>query len=119
MRVPEARYRQLKEYAASQNISLNSVVSEAIAQYGSKLERAMVIADISDFQRQLQQRCKARKTKGEGANSVETLRMIREARSMHLGSKSGSAESHGGPDAPGAGKTHKLAGRPRPEDENS
>jgi len=76
VRIPGSLYQKLKEHAASHKVSLNSIVADAIAKYGTKLERSRTITDILDFQQRL------RRGKGKGTDSVEHLRTIRRARSM-------------------------------------
>ncbi|NPV52657.1 MAG: hypothetical protein HPY71_03940 [Firmicutes bacterium] len=75
VRIPGDEYERLRKYAAARNVSLNSVVAEAIAQYGTKLERHQAISRIQTFQMQL------RDGRKEGSDSVDSLRRIRETRS--------------------------------------
>ena len=74
VRIPEEEYERLKKYAATRDISLNSVVAEAIAQYEARVERREAISRIHAFQRRLRDAHK------QGSDSVELLRRIREAR---------------------------------------
>lgn len=74
VRIPEEEYERLKKYATARDISLNSVVAEAIAQYEARVERREAISRIRAFQRRL------RDTHEQGSDSVELLRQIREAR---------------------------------------
>ncbi len=74
VRIPEEEYERLKKYAATRDISLNSVVVEAIAQYEARVERREAISRIHAFQRRLRDAHK------QGSDSVELLRRIREAR---------------------------------------
>lgn len=74
VRIPEEEYGRLKKYAAARDISLNSVVAEAIAQYEARVERREAISRIHAFQRRLRDAHK------QGSDSVELLRRIREAR---------------------------------------
>ena len=78
VRIPEGDYERLREYAAARNISLNSMVAEAIAQYQTKLERQYVIGEIKAFQARL------RNGRKEGADSVDLLRHIRETRAKQV-----------------------------------
>lgn len=75
VRVAKDEYERLRKYAAGRHTSLNSVVAEAIAQYGAKQERAEAIQMIREFQAHL------RDERTEGADSVKALRQIREMRS--------------------------------------
>ena len=74
VRIRQADYMLLRKYADSRNASLNSVVSEAIAQYGAKIEREQAILRIQALQRRL------RNAHGVGADSVGLLREMREGR---------------------------------------
>ena len=74
VRIRQADYLLLREYADSRNASLNSVISEAIAQYGAKIEREQAIMRIQTLQRRL------RSAHGLGTDSVELLRKMREGR---------------------------------------
>lgn len=100
VRIPEADYEQLKKYAASRNVSLNSMVAEAIAQYQTKIERQHAISQIEAFQAQL------RDGRREGSDSVEILRDVRQTRAKQvlleddsgtgLGAVGGTDKRHGG-----------------------
>lgn len=72
LRMPD--YQLLKEYADSCNASLNSVVAEAVAQYGARLKREQAIARIQAFQDRLRSRGPI------GTDSVDLLREMRESR---------------------------------------
>ena len=75
VRIAKEEYERLRKYAASRHTSLNSVVAEAIAQYGAKQERADAIQMIRRFQAKL-------RDKGTGGtDSVKILHEIREMRS--------------------------------------
>jgi hypothetical protein len=73
VRLPFTDYCLIKELADARGTSLNSVVSEAVAQYARKLKREHVIAEIQSFQQRLQRRC------GQpGTDSVGLLRELRD-----------------------------------------
>lgn len=74
VRIPESDYERLKEHAATRNMSLNSMVAEAIAQYQIKIERQHVIGEIEAFQARL------RNGHGKGTDSADLLDHIRESR---------------------------------------
>lgn len=84
IRVNPEDYALLKEYADARQVSLNTVVSEAIAQYGAKIQRRRAIERMEDLQRRI------RETHGAGTDSVELLRELREERAEHIAS--GNAE---------------------------
>lgn len=103
VRIPEGDYERLREYAAARNISLNSMVAEAIAQYQTKLERQHAIGEIKAFQARL------RNGRKEGADSVDLLRHIRETRAKQVLLEHGSDTN---PDD--AGTTDKRHGGTKP-----
>lgn len=80
IRVSPEDYALLKEYADARQVSLNTVVTEAIAQYGAKIQRRRAIERMEDLQRRI------RETNGVGTDSVELLRELREERAEHLAS---------------------------------
>jgi surfactin synthase thioesterase subunit len=67
-------YQRLKDYACVRDVSLNAVVTEAIAEYGRKIERGEVLRQLEDFHKEL--RASGRK----GSDSVELLREMRKER---------------------------------------
>lgn len=77
-RVKPEEYELLREYAESQQASLNAVVSEAIAQYGAKIRRRRVMAEVRDLQRRILEEC------GVGTDSVLLIREAREERADQL-----------------------------------
>lgn len=81
VRLEPADYSLLKEYAASQNTSLNAVVAEAVAQYNAKLGRQRAVDRITAFQRRLQE------SRPVGLDSVELLREMRDGRLTGKGSE--------------------------------
>lgn len=72
VRVPEQEYNTLRTYAEDHKLSLNMVVSDAIAEHTAKLERRAVLNDIAAFQKRL--------GKTTEPTSVEDLYEIRRAR---------------------------------------
>jgi uncharacterized protein (DUF1778 family) len=87
VRLAQRDYLLLKEYAANQKTSLNSVVSEAVAQYGGRIEREQAISRIKALQQKL------RSTGKLGTDSVELLREIREGRARQGEPPQGGKES--------------------------
>jgi len=75
VRLPEKDYMLIRDYARSQGLSMNMVVSDAIAEYGAKIARRQALLRI----RRLQQR--QRERRGPIGNSVELLREMRAERS--------------------------------------
>lgn len=73
VRVPEAAYDWLRQYATRNKVSLNSVVAEAVIEYTTKIQRAGAIRDIRDFHENL------RRTQRDlgGTDSVQDLREVR------------------------------------------
>ncbi|MDP2857824.1 MAG: hypothetical protein Q8P50_07600 [Bacillota bacterium] len=73
VRVPEAAYDWLRQYAMRNKVSLNSVVAEAVIEYTTKIQRAGAIRDIRDFHENL------RRTQRDlgGTDSVQDLREVR------------------------------------------
>ncbi|MDI7248185.1 MAG: hypothetical protein QME92_12105 [Bacillota bacterium] len=100
-RIPEEEYERLKKYAATRDISLNSVVAEAIAQYEARVERREAISRIRAFQRRL------RDARKQGSDSVELLRQIREARANQqlLDDEPSADHEEAGNRGPGAGSS--------------
>lgn len=74
VRLPSKDYSLLKEYADARGTSLNSVVSEAIAQYEARIEREQAVARVETLQQRL------RRSHEVGADSVTLLREMREGR---------------------------------------
>jgi hypothetical protein len=73
IRLPFTDYCLIKELADARGASLNTVVSEAVAQYARKLKREHVITEIQSFQQRLQ-----RKSAQPGTDSVGLLRELRD-----------------------------------------
>ncbi len=73
LRVPEATYDWLREYATRNKVSLNSVVAEAVASYATKVQRVSVVKDI----RNLQQSLGLMQREPGVTDSVQDLREIR------------------------------------------
>lgn len=80
VRIPAEQYEYLKSYAETHGISLNLLAVEAISEYMAKIERDRTVAAIQAYQEELREH-------GEGIDSVNVLREMREARA---GSNSGS-----------------------------
>ena len=101
VRIPEEEYERLKKYATARDISLNSVVAEAIAQYEARVERREAISRIRAFQRRL------RDARKQGSDSVELLRQIREARANQqlLDDERSADHEEAGNRGPGAGSS--------------
>lgn len=74
VRIPRDEYERLRRHAAARDISLNSVVAEAIAEYEARVERREAIDRIRALQRRLRDAHK------QGTDSVELLRQIRQVR---------------------------------------
>lgn len=106
VRIPEEEYERLKKYACARDISLNSVVAEAIAQYEARVERREAISRIHAFQRRLRDGHK------QGSDSVELLRQIREARANRQIPDDETFAGHGeaGNRGPGAGSSGSSSG---------
>lgn len=80
IRIRPEDYTLLREHAEAERTSLNTVVSEAIAQYGLRIRREQAFRRIEVLQRQI------RDAHGVGSDSVELLRELREERAEHLAS---------------------------------
>jgi len=74
VRLPLDDYRRLKDYACVRDVSLNAVVTEAIDEYGRKIERREILRQLEDFHKEL------RASGRPGGNSVELLREMRKER---------------------------------------
>jgi len=81
VRLPEKDYLLIREYADLRDLSMNAVISEAVAEYGTKLSRREALERI----RLLQESQQKRRT--PVADSVELLREMRSARSVSRGGK--------------------------------
>jgi hypothetical protein len=78
VRVPEAAYDWLRQYATRNKVSLNSVVAEAVTEYTTKIQRAGVIRDIRNSHQNLRRtRCDLGET-----DSVQDLREVRVSNSL-------------------------------------
>jgi len=77
VRVPEATYDWLRQYATNK-VSLNSVVAEAVVEYTTKVQRVSVVKDLRDLQQSL------RLTQDDPGrtDSVQDLREIRASNSV-------------------------------------
>lgn len=106
VRIPAEEYERLKKYARAQDISLNSVVAEAIAQYEARAERREAISRIRAFQRRL------RESRKQGSDSVEFLRQMREARADRQirGDETFAGREEAGSRRPGAGSSGRSCG---------
>lgn len=91
VRISEEEYEYLKEYAGKRRVSLNCLVTEAIAEYRSKIERGQVLTEIQALQERL------RDGRAEGCDSIDLLHQLREARS---GLEDGSGDNSGEPEHP-------------------
>jgi predicted HicB family RNase H-like nuclease len=79
VRLPEKEYTLIREYAKNHDLSMNMVISDAIAEYGAKVTRREALERI----RLLQQRQRERRE--PVGDSVELLRQMRAERSEQLG----------------------------------
>lgn len=96
VRLAASDYSLLSELASARNASLNSIVSEAVAQYGTKIRREQALSQIQAFQRRLQE------THAPGMDSLELLREAREERSERLSAgRSASRDGRGGKERSG------------------
>lgn len=75
VRIPQKDYMLLREYAHDRDVSMNTVVSEAVAEYGARIGRRQALDRIQSLQQRLQQ------TQQPGSDSVKLLREVREERS--------------------------------------
>lgn len=73
VRVPEVVYDSLKESADKRGVSLNTVVSEAIAQYNVRVQRSQAISSIEKRLAAQEQTETARAAR----DSMEDLRNLR------------------------------------------
>jgi hypothetical protein len=71
VRLNRSDYLVLKDHAAAQGISLNSILSDAVARYRAQVEREKAVGDIRVFQARL------RSAHGLGTDSVPLLRDLR------------------------------------------
>lgn len=78
VRVKPEEYEIIKKYADAKNASLNTVVCEAIAQYGTRIRRRQVMEDVKDLQRRIRERF------GVGTDSAAMIREAREERAEQL-----------------------------------
>jgi hypothetical protein len=78
VRVAEPLYELLRDHARSRDISLNSVVAEAIAQYSVRIRRAEAVRRIEA----LQQRMQAPSVSERQSDSTQDLRDLRQLRSQ-------------------------------------
>ena len=77
VRLPEKDYALMRDYATSHELSMNMVISDAVAEYGAKLIRREALERI----RLLQHRQRERREPLE--DSVGLLREMRTERSEH------------------------------------
>ena len=75
VRIPQKDYMLLRKYADDRNVSLNSIISEAVAEYGARIGRQQALDQIHSLQERL------RRSREPGSDSVELLREMREERS--------------------------------------
>jgi len=94
VRIPKDEYERLKGYSTAHRVSLNSVVSDAIAEHAMRIERQQLLDDIAEFHRRLQP---------SSGDSVDYLRKLREGRALQLVSDRPSVSR-------GAGRKHKEDG---------
>ncbi len=79
VRLPEKSYMVIREYADSKELSMNTVISDAVAEYGARVSRREAIERI----RLLLDR--QRERRGPTSDSVELLREMRVERSESRG----------------------------------
>lgn len=79
VRLPERDYMLIRDYAESQELSMNAVISDAVAEYGARVSRREALRRICLLQERQRER---RKPVGD---SVELLREMRAERSESLG----------------------------------
>jgi len=85
VRLEQEDYERLRAHAGTRNVSLNTVVNEAVSEYGRKLEREKVLERIQRFRHEL----------GAGApgetrdDAVEILKGLREKRAAQRMERSG------------------------------
>lgn len=91
VRIPKDEYERLKEYSTAHRVSLNSVVSDAIAEHAMRIERQQLLDDIAKFHQRLQP---------SSGDSVDYLRKLREGRALQLSSDEPSVSR-------AAGRKHK------------
>lgn len=75
VRLSAEEYTYLKKYAEKRHISLNCLVSEALAEYRARIERDQAVAEIQAFQESLRDGGRT-----AGGDSVELLHRLRESR---------------------------------------
>ncbi len=93
VRIPEATYDWLRQYATRSKVSLNSVVAEAVVEYTTKVQRASVVKDIRDLQQSLGL---TRRDSGE-TDSAQDLREIRVSHSLEDIPKASPEKTSAGP----------------------
>lgn len=72
-------YNKLQEYAYARNTSLNTIVTEAIVEYGRKAERREALSRIEALRSRLDP-AKVR----PGTDAVSLVRQVREERIAHI-----------------------------------
>ncbi len=92
VRLSRQDYERLRAHAGARNLSLNSVVNEAVAQYGRKIERDEALRQLEALRGAMAE------AGGPGEDSVEMLARLRRERSDRLAQL---ADSPDPPDAPG------------------
>ena len=75
VRLPQKDYMLIRECADDRNVSLNSIISEAVAEYVARIGRQQALDRIHSLQERL------RRNREPGSDSVELLREMREERS--------------------------------------
>lgn len=95
VRIKTEEYELLREYAEAQQLSLNAVVSEALAQFGARIRRRQWMAEVKDLQRRIHDEC------GVGADSVALIREAREERDdqLHTACSPTERKPEGGPES--------------------
>lgn len=88
VRIPAEQYEYLKSYAEAHGVSLNLLAAEAISEYRAKIERDRTVAAIQAHQEELREH-------GEGIDSVNVLREMREARASSNSGSTGKDEGAG------------------------
>jgi len=100
VRVPEATYNWLRQYAATNKISLNSVVAEAVVEYTTRVQRVSVVKDI----RELQQSLRLTQRGSGKTDSVQDLREIRVSNGLQDTPKTNSEKTSSDPKSEDIGR---------------
>lgn len=78
VRLDREDYERLQSYAEARNVSLNTVVNEAVAQYGRRIAREEVLQRIAAFRESLPV------PKPGQPDAVEIIRVLRGERAEQL-----------------------------------